>query len=184
MRELVVTEFVSLDGVMQSPGGEPGYAHAGWVGEWFSEELGSYKLQEQLAADTLVLGRKTYASFSGAWPERDDAMADKINAMDKVLVSTTVTDPGWHNVTVVASLDGLATLKDGDGGPILVVGSRSLVHSLLAAGLVDELHLQVFPVVLGSGARVYPDSSSTIPLTLTKAIPLTSGVVLQEFRLA
>ena len=94
MRPLIVTEFISLDGVVEAPGGEPGYAHSGWVGGYFDDDLGAYKLAEQLAAETLLLGRRTYTSFAGAWPLRDGAMAEKINTMEKVVVSATIGDPG------------------------------------------------------------------------------------------
>src|SRR4051812_37651150 len=156
MRTLIVTEFVSLDGVMEAPGGEPGYPHAGWVGPFFSEALGAYKGEEQLATDVLLLGRKTYESFYGAWPHRDGEMADKINTMRKVVASTTLESSDWENTTVTPDLEGAVRgLKAEDGSPIIVAGSRSVVHTLLATGLVDELHLQVFPIVLGSGIRVF-----------------------------
>src|ERR1700761_4747391 len=97
MRELIVTEFVSLDGVMEAPGGEAGYAHAGWVGALFTPELGAYKEAEQLAADILLLGRHTYESFYGAWPGRDGAMAEKINTMTKYVASSTLGSSDWHD---------------------------------------------------------------------------------------
>ena len=103
MRTLIVTEFVSLDGVMQSPGGEPGFAHAGWVGDFFTDELGAYKQAEQLAADILLLGRVTYESFYGAWPHREGAFAEKINTMPKYVASTTLGSSDWHDTTVIAS---------------------------------------------------------------------------------
>jgi dihydrofolate reductase len=185
MRKLIVTEFVSLDGVMEAPGGEAGYAHAGWVGPMFSQELGAYKEEEQLAADVLILGRNTYEGFVGAWPSREGAMADKINTMRKVVFSTTLGSSDWHDTTVVASdLEGaVSALKQEDGGPILVVGSRSVVHALLEAGLVDQINLQVFPLILGSGNRVYPDSPSPRRLELVSSRALDSGVVLQSYRL-
>jgi dihydrofolate reductase len=135
MRELVVTEFVSLDGVMEAPGGEAGCAHAGWVSSYFSEELGVYKQDEQLAAEILLLGRNTYESFHGAWPARDGAMADKINTMQKLVASTTLQSSDWQDTTVIGSdLEArVQELKLQDGGPIRVAGSRSLVHTLLAA---------------------------------------------------
>jgi len=183
MRRLIITEFLSLDGVMQSPGGEPGFAHAGWVGPHFSDELGAYKLEEQLAADVLLLGRVTYESFYGAWPSRDDAMADKINAMTKVVASTTLGASDWHDTTVVAEdvLGHVAKLKEDDGGPILVAGSRTLAHALLAGGLVDQINLQVFPVALGSGARFFPDTPEKLDLALVSSRALASGVVLQSY---
>lgn len=184
MRTLIVTEFVSLDGVMQAPGGEPGYAHTGWVAPRFTDELMAYKLEEQLAAETLVLGRITYESFVGAWPEREGPMADKINTMDKVVVSTTLGGSEWTNTTVVSSVDAVRSLRAGAGGPILVIGSRTLVHALLAEGLVDELHLQVMPLVLGSGDRLFPGSPTTTPLELVEAVTLPGGVQLQTYRLS
>ena len=184
MRKLIVTEFVSLDGVMEAPGGEPGYPHAGWVGPLFSAELGAYKEEELLAADVLVLGRKTYDGFVGAWPEREGAMADKINTMRKVVASTTLGSSDWHDTTVVGSdLEGaIGALKEEDGGPILVAGSRSVVHALFGAGLVDEVNLQVFPLILGSGSRVYPETSEPVKLELVSSRAVENGVVLQTYR--
>lgn len=183
MRRLIVTEFVSLDGVMQAPGGEPGYAHTGWVADRFSDELGEYKLAEQLAADILLLGRTTYESFYGAWPERDGDFADKVNSMPKYVASTTLSSLEWSTATLLQGPVPVAVeaLKRQDGGPILVPGSRTLVHSLLAAGLVDQVNLQVFPLILGSGARLYPDSTGTTSLTLLSSTALANGVVLQTY---
>src|ERR1700760_4601616 len=101
MREPIATGSLSLDGVMQAPGGEPGYAHSGWVGPHFSEELGEYKEAEQQAAEILLLGRVTYDSFYGAWPQREGTMADKINTMTKVVASRSITTSDWHDTTVV-----------------------------------------------------------------------------------
>jgi dihydrofolate reductase len=128
MRKLIVTEFVSLDGVMEAPGGEPGYAHAGWVMPFFTDELGAYKYAEQAAADILLLGRTTYESFYGAWPHRDDPMADKINSMTKYVVLTTLGSSDWHDTTVIATdvAPAVGELKASDGGPILVAGSRTV----------------------------------------------------------
>jgi dihydrofolate reductase len=184
MRELIVTEFVSLDGVMEAPGGEAGYPHAGWVAGFFSEELGAYKLEEQLSAEVLVLGRKTYDSFHGAWPQRDGPMAEKINTMRKLVASTTLGSSDWHDTSVIASdLEGtVEAVKHDDGGPILIPGSRSVVQALLNAGLVDQLNLQVFPLILGSGMRLYPESAEPITLELSSSRALDSGVVLQSYR--
>ncbi len=184
MRELIVTAFVSLDGVMEAPGGEAGYAHAGWVMPLFSDELGAYKLEEQLAAEVLLLGRATYESFYGAWPGRDDPMADKINTMRKLVASTTLDSSNWHDTTMIGDdVDGaIRAVKAEDGGPVLVAGSRSVVHALLAAGLVDRVNLQVFPVLLGSGARFYPDTLDPTRLELLDSRAVKNGVVLQSYR--
>ena len=183
MRKLIVTEFVSLDGVMEAPGGEPGYPHSGWVAPFFSDELGVYKYEEQAAADMLLLGRKTYESFYGAWPLRDDPMADKINTMTKFVVSSTLGSSDWHDTTVIAAdvERAVGELKGSDGGPILVAGSRTLVQSLLAAELIDEINLQVFPLLLGSGARLYPETTDQHPLRLVSSQALDSGVILQTY---
>jgi dihydrofolate reductase len=186
MRKLIVTEFVSLDGVMEAPGGEPGYRHSGWVGGFFDDELGAYKQDEQLGADVLLLGRRTYESFYGAWPQREGPMADKINAMRKIVVSTTLTSSDWHDTTVIGSgvAETVAALKQEAGGPVVIAGSRTLAHFLLAEGLVDEIHLQVFPVVLGSGARFYPESEARTDLALVSARPLDTGVLLLSYAVA
>jgi dihydrofolate reductase len=184
MRKLIITEFISLDGVMEAPGGEPGYAHAGWVGPLFSDELGAYKFEEQNAADILLLGRVTYEGFYGAWPHREGPMADKINTMTKYVASSTVTSSEWHDTTIISDdvLGRVAALKDGDGGPILVAGSRTLAQALLSAGLVDELNLQVFPLILGSGARLYPESPDKLALELVSSREVSNGVLLQSYR--
>ena len=158
MRKLFVTEFVSLDGVMEAPGGEPDYPHTGWAFDHHDSELESWKLQETRDSDALLLGRVTYEGFAEAWPPRSGEFADKYNSMPKYVASTTLTDPAWENTTV---LEGdvpaaVARLKEGEGGPIQVAGSRTLVHTLLENDLVDELVLMVFPVILGSGKRVFP----------------------------
>src|ERR1700757_2795489 len=131
MRKLIVTEFVSLDGVMEAPGGEAGYAHAGWVGQYFSDELGAYKQEEQLGADVLLLGRTTYESFYGAWPQREGAMAEKINTMRKLVASSTLGSSDWTQTTVIGSglEDAVAAVKREGGGPALLAGSRVGPHT-------------------------------------------------------
>jgi dihydrofolate reductase len=185
MRKLIVTEFASLDGVMEAPGGEPGFQHSGWVFDHQSDEQMQYKLDETMEAEALLIGRVTYEGFSAAWPERDGPFADKMNAMAKYVVSSTLKNPEWNNTTV---LDGdlaeqVAKLKEGDGGPILVAGSRTLVHALYDHGLVDEYRLMVFPVILGSGRRVFPDDAADKTLLeLTDTQSFSSGVTVQTYR--
>jgi len=184
MRPLIVTEFISLDGVMEAPGGEPGYAHSGWVAEYFSDELGQFKGEEQDAAETMLLGRRTYESFYGAWPERSGPMADKINTMEKFVVSASLETIEWDTAERLGTplADAVRELKARDGGPILVAGSRTLAQALLKDGLVDELHLQVFPVILGSGKRLYPESPDRLNLELVVSRPIENGVQLQTYR--
>lgn len=161
MRKLIVSEFVTLDGVMEAPGGEPSHAHTGWVGDFFNPELEAYKFQEVVDAETLLVGRVTYESFAGAWPTYEGEFAVRMNGMEKVVVSGTLTDPEWNNTRVLGgdAVKGVAELKAGDGGPIVVGGSHTLVHTLLENDLVDELRLIVFPVTIGSGLRVFPSST-------------------------
>jgi dihydrofolate reductase len=175
MRKLIVTEFVSLDGVMEAPGGEPGHPHSGWVFDFMSDEQQEWKLKETMEADALLLGRKTYEGFAAAWPEREGDFADKMNSMPKHVVSGSLSELDWQNSEVLAGdpAESVPRLKETEGGPILVAGSGTLVHALIEAGLVDELRLMVFPVALGSGLRVFPESSSknTFRLAATESFP-------------
>jgi dihydrofolate reductase len=183
MRELIVTEFMTLDGVMEAPGGEHGHPHTGWVFDFVSKEQEQYKLQETLDAEIQLLGRVTYEGFAEAWPPRSGVFADRMNSMPKVVASTTLQDPEWNNTTVISDVQSqVAQLKEGDGGPILVAGSRTLVHSLIEHGLVDEFHLQIFPVVLGSGGRLFPESPDKLSLELVDSQTFPSGVMAQTYR--
>jgi dihydrofolate reductase len=181
-RKLIVTSFVSLDGVAEAPGGEPGYAHTGWVGDVFSDELASAKVQEQLETDVLLLGRVTYESFVDAWPSREGPLADKINTMRKVVVSGTIASSDWHDTSFVSGDVGAAVrdLKAEDGAPILVVGSRTLAQFLLLEGLVDQLNLTVVPVILGSGFRLFPESPDKRDFELLSSRTVENGVQLLE----
>lgn len=180
---IVVSEFVSLDGVMEAPGGEPGYAHSGWVFDYMGDESLQYKLQETLEAEALLVGRVTYESFAGAWPEREGQFADKMNAMPKYVVSSTLTKPGWNNTQVVSGnlAAEVALLRQRVGGTVLVPGSRTLVHTLLENDLVDELRLMVFPIALGSGRRLFPDTPAKRPLMLADSRVFSSGVVVLSY---
>ncbi len=158
MRELIVSEFVTLDGVMEAPGGEPTHPHTGWVGDAFGPEHEQYKFEEVLEAGSLLLGRTTYESFAGAWPTYTGPMAEKMNAMPKHVVSTTLAEPQWNSTVIDGDVSAaVGALKGAEGGPILVNGSATLVHTLLLDGLVDTLRLMVFPVSIGAGLRVFPD---------------------------
>jgi dihydrofolate reductase len=185
MSKLIVTEFVSLDGVMEAPGGEPGYKHSGWVIDHIHPSHQQYKLEETLEAEALLIGRVTYAGFAEAWPEREGPFADKMNAMPKYVVSTTLSqqDLEWNNSTLIEGdvAEEVSKLKQGDGGPILVAGSRTLVHGLIEGDLVDEYRLMVFPVILGSGKRVFPDRDEKIPLKLADSQTFESGVQLNAY---
>jgi dihydrofolate reductase len=182
MRTLITTHFVSLDGVAEAPGGEPGYKHAGWTFD-VAEDPGVYesKGREQEEATAMLMGGRSYEAFAPVWPSMDYFAG--YNAMPKYVVSGTVTDPQWHDTTVLSSLDDVAALRDGEGGPIIVHGSLRLTQGLLAAGLVDEMRLTVFPVILGSGRRLFPDDAEDkVKLTLVESQAFSNGVQLQVFR--
>jgi dihydrofolate reductase len=183
MRKLIVSEFVSLDGVMEAPGGEEGYVHSGWVFDFMGPEQQQYKLDEVLEAEDLLLGRVTYEGFAAAWPERSGEFADKMNGMPKHVASTTLEQLDWNNSSVIQGdvADAVAALKQKDGGPILVAGSRTLVHTLMRDGLVDEYRLMVFPVVLGSGARWFPEAPDKTVLKLADTRAFASGVVVLTY---
>ena len=185
MRKVIVTEFVSLDGVMEAPGGEEGYAHTGWVFDFHDSGTMEYKLNEMLAVDAHLLGRVTYEGFAGAWPSREGPFADRMNSMPKYVASTTLEEPlEWNNSTLLKGdvAEAVSKLKQEDGGDILVAGSRTLVHTLMEHGLVDELHLMIFPIVLGSGDRLFPDTPDTTVLKLVDTKAFDSGVVVNTYQ--
>jgi dihydrofolate reductase len=185
MRKLIVTEFVTLDGVVEAPGGEPTHPHTGWTIPHGVPELYEYKLQEVLESESLLLGRITYQGFAEAWPPREGEFADKMNTMPKQVVTGTLPELGWNATPLTgdlpAAVDGL---KSGDGGPILVAGSATLVRALLSHRLVDELRLMVFPVIVGGGLRIFPEERGSSTFELTDLTRYSSGVLLQVYRLA
>jgi dihydrofolate reductase len=183
MSKLVVSEFVTLDGVMEDPGGSEGFDRGGWAFQFERGPEGDkFKLDEALAADALLLGRKTYEGFAEAWPSRTDEVgfAEKMNTMPKYVVSTTLDEAGWNNSTVIKGdvAKEVARLKQEPGGNILVYGSGELVRTLMEHDLVDELVLMVFPVVLGSGKRLFQDGVDRTALKLVETKPAGSVVIL------
>src|SRR5919106_3834911 len=177
---IVVTEFVSLDGVMQAPGGEA-FKYPGWTFEFDRGDDGNqFKLDETRRADALLIGRRTYESFAGAWPQREGEFADKFNSMPKYVVSTTLKDPEWSNTTVLDGGDAtaqVAKLKQELDGTIQVPGSNRLVHELIESDLVDQVNLMIFPVVLGTGKRVFGETSDKKPMRLVESKIVGDGVV-------
>jgi dihydrofolate reductase len=186
MGRIVVSEFVSVDGVMEAPGGEPGYAHSGWVLRFQVPAQVEYKLEEVLAAEALLIGRRTYDSFAGAWRQREGEFADRMNAIPKYVASTTLTDPEWSNTTVLDDdvTEAVAKLKAGLRSDILVAGSRSLVNTLAHHDLIDEYRLMVFPIVLGSGMRLFDETPDATTLDLVDTRPLESGTVILTYHVA
>jgi dihydrofolate reductase len=181
MGRIVVTEFVSLDGVMEDPGGSEDFKYGGWAFEFSRGDEGDkFKLDEAFESDALLLGRKTYEGFADAWPSRDGEFADKFNNMPKYVVSSTLDDPEWNNSTVLKGdlAEEAAKLKDAHDGDVVVHGSAQLAQSLLEEGLVDELRLMVFPVVLGEGKRLFGDTSDKKPLKLADSRTVGDGVAI------
>jgi dihydrofolate reductase len=182
---IVVTEFVSLDGVMEAPGGGEDFRHGGWTFEIDRGDEGNkFKLDETLASEALLLGRVTYEGFARAWPSREGEFADKFNSMPKYVVSSTLEEPDWSNTTVLRGdvAGEVAKLRQEQAGDIVVHGSAQLVQTLLEHGLVDELRLMVFPVVLGSGKRLFGETDDKKTLQLADSRMVGDGVAILVYR--
>jgi dihydrofolate reductase len=182
--KIVVTEFVSLDGVMEDPGGAEGYRHGGWTFEFDRGPEGDkFKLDEALGAEALLLGRVTYEGFAAAWPSRDGEFADKFNTMPKYVLSSTLEKADWTNSTVLEGdlAAGVAALRQKHDGDVVVNGSARLVQALIEHDLVDELRLMVFPVVLGSGRRLFGETSDKKRFRLTSSTTVGDGVAIQVY---
>jgi dihydrofolate reductase len=178
---IIVTEFVSLDGVIEDPGGSEGFKYGGWSFEFSRGEEGDqFKLDETMDSAALLLGRATYENFAEAWPSREGEFADKFNSMPKYVVSSTLKDPQWTNTTV---LDGdlkeaVTKLKQEVDGNIVIHGSGQLAQTLFDLDLVDRLHLMVFPVALGAGQRLFGETSDKKPLRLAESKVVGDGVAI------
>ena len=183
MARVVVSQFVTLDGVFEDPGGSEGHERGAWAFQFDRGEDGDrFKLDEVMASDALLLGRVTYEGFAAAWPTRDGEFADKFNGMQKYVVSSTLGDPEWSNSKVV-SVDDVAGLREADGGDILVNGSAQLVADLLERDLVDELRLMVFPTVLGGGRHLFGDTAAPKGLQLVESRAVgPDGVLILIYR--
>ena len=181
MGRIVVTEFVSLDGVMEDPGGSENFKYGGWTFEISRGDEGEkFKLDEAFGADALLLGRVTYEGFADAWPTRSGEFADKFNTMPKYVVSTSMDDAEWSNSTVLEGdlATAVADVKQKHDGDIVVHGSAQLAQALLEQDLVDELRLMVFPVVLGSGKRLFGETSDKKPFRLVDSKAVGDGVAI------
>jgi dihydrofolate reductase len=180
---IVVTEFVSLDGVMEDPGGSERFRHGGWTFKIDTGEGMKFKVEETMASDALLLGRVTYEGFAAAWPTRDGEFADRFNSMPKHVVSKTLERPEWNNSAVLEGDlgAGVARLKEQYEGDVVVHGSATLVQALLERDLVDELRLMVFPVVLGSGKRLFGETSDAKRLQLIDTRTVGDGVVILTY---
>ena len=185
MGRIVVTEFVSLDGVMEDPGGSENFAQGGWSFKISRGDEGDkFKLDETFASEALLLGRVTYEGFAEAWPSRDGEFADKFNSMPKYVVSSTLGEPEWNNSTVLKGdlVEEVRKLKQDQDGDIVVHGSARLVQTLIEHDLVDELRLMVYPVVLGGGKRLFGETSDKKPLRLVESKVVGDGVSILIYR--
>lgn len=186
MGRIVVTEFISLDGVVEAPGGED-FKYPNWSFEFDRGEEGErFKVDEALGSSALLLGRRTYDGFASAWPQMEGELADKYNGMPKYVVSSTLTDPPWHNTRVLTGdlADAAERVKGEVDGDISVAGSIELAQGLLERDLVDELHLMTFPVILGTGRRLFAETPDKSAWKLTEAITVGEGVLITTFRRA
>ena len=171
MGKIIISENVSLDGVVQDPAGDEGFRHGGWVGrigDRGRDEAARVALEEALGTEAMLLGRRSYEFLAARWPSRTGEFADRMNSKAKYVVSSTLQDPAWANTTVLRGevVDEVSALKQRLAGDIIVAGSFQLVHTLLEHDLVDELRLMIYPVVLGAGARLFGETSDKKPLRL------------------
>jgi len=187
MGRIVVTEFMSVDGVVEDPGGAEDFKYGGWSFDFSRGEEGDkFKLDETRDTDALLLGRLTYQGFADAWPSREGEFADLFNSMPKYVVSSTLSDPDWSNSTVVSGdlAEEVGKLKDEHAGNIVVHGSPQLVQGLLDEDLVDELRLMVFPVVLGAGKQLFGETSEKKGLKLAHSTTVGDGVAILIYQRA
>jgi dihydrofolate reductase len=185
MGKVVVSQFITVDGVVEDPGGSENFERGGWAFEFNRGDDGNkFKLDEVMASHALLLGRTTYEGFADAWPSREGEFADKFNNMPKYVVSSTLENPDWNNTHVLGSdlAAEVNRLKNEIDGDILVNGSVQLVNALFDAGLVDELRLMVFPVVLGKGKKLFGDDGAKTPLALSQSTPVgDEGVAVMTY---
>jgi dihydrofolate reductase len=185
MRKIIVSEFITLDGVVEAPGGnETPHPHAGWMFKYSSPESGKYKVDELSSVDALLLGKNTYENFAAFWPSQTDAgFGVPINRMPKYVVSRSLQKAEWNNSHILRDVAAdVAALKKSDGGNILVYGSATLVKSLLHHDLIDELRLMVFPVAIGGGLRIFDDNRVLKKFGLKHSRVIDNGVLILEYR--
>jgi dihydrofolate reductase len=185
MGRIVVTEFVSLDGVMEDPGGAEDFKHGGWSFEFSRGDVGDkFKLDETLGSEALLLGRVTYDGFADAWPSRKDEFADKFNSMPKYVIGSSADAARWSNTTVLEAdpVEAAKRVRDEHRGDIVVHGSAQLAQTLLERDLVDELRLMIFPVLLGSGKRLFGETSDKKTLRLVDSKTSGDGIAILTYQ--
>ncbi len=187
MRKIIATEFITLDGVMEDPGGAEESKHGGWSGQYWNAEAQQYKFDELFKTDALLLGRVTYESFAAAWPSMtdEDGFADRMNSLPKYIVSETLDHAAWNNSILINEevTKQISNLKLEDGQDIVIHGSDELINSLLPHGLIDEVRLMVFPIVLGEGKRLFKATSELSHFTLLETKSFETGVVVLHYQL-
>jgi dihydrofolate reductase len=184
MRKIIVTEFISLDGVIEAPGGnETPHPHGGWQAKYDSLAIGNYKVDELARVDTLLLGKRTYENFAAYWPNQTgEAFGDPINRMPKYVVSDSLQSVQWNNSHILRNLAGDVTaLKASEGGDILVYGSATLVKGLLHHNLIDELRLIVYPIAVGGGIRLFDDNLELKKFELKHFQVVDKGILILEY---
>jgi dihydrofolate reductase len=186
MGKIVISENVSLDGVIQDPAGDEGFTRGGWVGRIATlPEVAKVTLDEALGTEALLLGRRSYKWFAARWPSRSGELADRLNSLPKYVVSSTLEDPDWNNSTVLKGdvVNEVSKLKQELNGEIHVPASFQLARKLIEHDLVDELRLKIFPVVLGAGERLFGETSDKKPLRLVNTRTVGDGVVILTYEL-
>lgn len=185
-RKIVVTEYVTLDGVMEDPGGGDKTGHGGWSFQFWSDEAAKYKYDELFSSDALLLGRVTYEGFAKAWPTMTGTgdFGERMNGIPKYVVSTTLKDLSWNNSRLIKGnvAEEIAKLKQQPGQAILIAGSAALVNSLIPYHLIDEYRLMVHPVVVGGGKRLFKDGSAIQSLKLIETRTFASGIVVLHYQ--
>ena len=185
MRKVIVSEYVTLDGVIEDPGGAEGFKHGGWSFGFGGAEQQQYKFEELFASDALLLGRRTYEGFAAAWPNMPGAgeYGERMNSLPKYVVSTTLQEVTWNASLIKGHIaEEVSKLKQQPGQDVLIFGSGELVHQLTQQDLIDEYRLMVFPVVLGSGKRLFPEGSGQKVLRLVETRAFSSGVVVLTYQ--
>lgn len=185
MRKIIVTEFITLDGVIEAPGGdETPHPHGGWQTKFRSQDAGQYKVDELNSVDALLLGRRTFDTFEGYWPNNGgNPFADRINEMPKYVLSNSVKTTAWNNCHFLTDLPkDIKALKNSDGGNILVYGSATLVKGLLKHDLIDELRLMLYPISIGGGLRLFDESRDLKNFSLTSSRAVDNGVLILEYK--
>lgn len=186
MRKIIVTEFLTLDGVMEDPGGGDQSEYGGWSAQFWSEEAGKFKHDELFASGALLLGRVTYQGFAAAWPTMTDdtGFAERMNSLPKYVVSTTLEEVEWNNSKLIKGdlAEEISKLKQESGQDITVHGSGQLVNSLMQHDLVDEYRLMIHPIVVGGGKRLFKENLGTKKLSLVETQTFPSGVVVLNYQ--